>query len=103
MFHMLSSLWDIITIGAMWTTLLIAFSWSCMYIYRIYRHEINKKNVLLETAAFFLSVGYLMLYFIIGKNSFEFIFSVFIMIFAVIAIQFQKYEDRKAGRRWWEQ
>ncbi len=103
MLHMLSSLWDIITIGAMWITLLAAFRWSCMYIYRIFRQEIDKKNVVLETVTFLLSVGYLTLYFIIGQNNFVFIFSVFLMVFTVIAIQSQKYEDRKVGRRWWEQ
>lgn len=57
------------------------------------------KLILIELC-FLLYIG---LFLLLGEETLATIISVILIMIAIITTQWQKYEDRRMGRRWWTQ
>jgi len=102
MVNFLLGLLDIMIAIFMWGSVICAAGLLIYKIYTIVKGKATTKDYII----LIISALYLALYFgslfCFGLENFKFFFAVLFMIFAIISTQLQKYEDRKAGRRWWE-
>jgi len=71
------------------------------------RKKRSKKNLRFrEWIAFSFAIGYIVTFILLRiflPELFESLFCIAFLLILVISTQWTKYEDRKSGRRWWEQ
>lgn len=103
MLHFIGSILDFLIILFAWASFLYALFILCA----IVKKRIKSKGLKLKEWCVLLCCGVYTLLFlwacIFMKDVFEGFFSIVFIVLLIISCQWAKYEDRKAGRRWWEQ
>ena len=101
MLELFSFLFNTFPLIVSWFYLLVAMFCVVVHI----KHIKNKVKISFGRWVFFvLNAGYVLSFFVMWiffKSSWEQSFAVFGLLFGFIAIAWSRYEDRCAGRRWW--
>lgn len=94
----LLEIWNMIQVFMLWGSIAAAAGALLYGIHSIIKKNISAKLFLIMAVSSF----YLGLLVYMGFEYFSSSFGVLLIIVFVISVQLQKYEDRRAGRRWWE-
>lgn len=98
MIELFFTIWDVIIAISMWGTIIAAV---VVFFWKVYL-VVNKKAKARDFFLIVVSALYIGIIAYFGIEDFQFFFTVVFLMFAIIVNQLEKYEERKAGRRWWE-
>ena len=100
MINLLSWLLSAFQIILIFLSIILAAKFSFISIKQFIKKDAKFKDWLVLT----ISIVYLLLFLymmIFHREYIVMVFSILAIILIIIGTQHQKYEDRKAGRRWW--